>query len=124
MAWGMLAFVVSVLLFGAGLQVWMAWKTQAVRGKAVTGVAGTTGQGVELLWFHSPGCGPCKVMEPSVRELAKSHAVRMVDVTRDPDAAAQLGVMATPTTVVLRGGVVERVQLGVVAPGALAAMLA
>jgi thioredoxin 1 len=123
-AWGMLAFVIGVLVMGAALQIWMAMKSQAIRGQRVEGVAGVPAEGVRLLWFHSPGCGPCKVMEPTVRELAKDRPVTIVDVTVDPEAASRFGVMGTPTTVVVRDGVVERVQLGVVPKGALEAMLA
>lgn len=123
MPWGILAFVVGVLLVGAALQVWMEFRSQAARGRPVQGVAGVTGRGVEVLWFHSPSCGPCRVMEPSVREVQRDHPVRIVDVTRDPEAAAKLGVMATPTTVVVRDGVVERVQLGVIPKEGLIALL-
>ncbi len=124
MAWTALAFVVGVLVFGGLLQLYMGVQSQVARGRKVEGVAGITGRGVELVWFHSPGCGPCKAMEPFVRELARERPVAIVDVTVDPDAAARLSVMGTPTTVVLRDGVVERVQLGVVPKAALEVLLA
>jgi len=72
-----------------------------------------------LLWFHSPSCGPCRAMEPAVRELAKEGRARSVDVTRHREVAMAFGIMATPTTIHLRDGHVRHVKLGALSAGAL-----
>lgn len=59
-----------------------------------------------VLWeFSSTRCGPCQVMEPTVRRLvADGYAVRQVDVDRDPQAASQFRVSSIPCFVLVAGG--------------------
>jgi len=58
-----------------------------------------------LIDFWQEGCGPCKIMNGIVNELAEefdgaAHVVK-VDVGRVPGAAAAFKVQSTPTFVVL-----------------------
>jgi thiol-disulfide isomerase/thioredoxin len=58
-----------------------------------------------LLDFFQHGCGPCKIMDGIVNELAEefeetAHIVK-VNVARVPGAAQAFGVRSTPTFVVL-----------------------
>lgn len=60
------------------------------------------------------GCGPCKLLEPVVLQLAKDYAGRLkvaeFDVARSPGIAQRLRITATPTVVyVAQGQEVERV---------------
>jgi thioredoxin 1 len=64
--------------------------------------------------FWSPSCGPCRMLEPIVVDLATEFDGRVkvveVDVSAAPAASAHFGVMATPTVLYLHGGEeVERV---------------
>jgi thiol-disulfide isomerase/thioredoxin len=58
-----------------------------------------------LLDFMQLTCGPCKVMDGIVNELAEEYAgsahVVKVDVTKVPGAAQAFGVRSTPTFVLL-----------------------
>lgn len=59
---------------------------------------------MQYIVFKSPACLPCARLEPRVAEVAegKPEDVFMsVDVTTDPEVAAQWGVMAVPTMVLL-----------------------
>ena len=47
-----------------------------------------------------------------------------VDVTEDPESASRLSILATPSTVVVRDGIVVDVVLGMMPKGALLARLA
>ena len=62
----------------------------------------------------SPGCGPCRMLEPIVMDLAAEYAGRVkfaeVNAAEAFETTARLGVMSTPTVVFVRGGrEVERV---------------
>jgi thioredoxin 1 len=59
-----------------------------------------------LLVFTSPTCGPCKLQQlPIVDRLMLDWRdrmdVRVIDVTEQPEVAAQFGVWSLPTTIVL-----------------------
>lgn len=58
----------------------------------------------EVLFFHATWCGPCHVIEPMVRQLAKQVAIRDVDIEREPALARRFNVRQVPTLVRLRDG--------------------
>jgi thioredoxin 1 len=69
------------------------------RERAATGRSG-------LLVFTSPTCAPCKLQQLPIvdRILIDWHdkiEVEIIDVTQQPDMAAQYGVWSLPTTIVL-----------------------
>lgn len=67
---------------------------------------------VVLVDFYADWCGPCKMLEPVVEELATETdaAVAKVDVDAHQELAAQYGVRGVPTVVVLaESEVVEQV---------------
>lgn len=76
-----------------------------------------------LLWFHSLHCGPCHAMRPQVQALIAQGRAREIDVTAHLNVARALGVVATPTTVRVRAGVVEAVQVGALSAEGLSAMV-
>ncbi len=58
-----------------------------------------------LLDFSSPNCGPCQQMRPVVQRLvADGLPVREVDITRQPQLAAQYRVTQVPTFIVVANG--------------------
>ncbi len=62
----------------------------------------------------SPGCGPCRMLEPIVMDLASEYAGRVkvaeLNAAEAGRTAARYGVMGTPTVLFFRGGrEVERV---------------
>ena len=60
-----------------------------------------------VLDVWSPGCGPCRMLEPVVVALAGRYAGRVkvaeLNAAEAPEAAARLGVMGTPTVIFFRG---------------------
>jgi len=101
-----------------GLQIFMVRRVRKQQGKPAPELAGPAGARVAggkaaLFYFYSPACGACRAMTPVVRQLAQGDpGVFPVDVSQDMDTARRFGVMATPTTILVRGGVVERVLVG------------
>lgn len=61
-----------------------------------------------VLDVWSPGCGPCRMMEPVVMDLASEYQGRVkvaeLNAAEASRSAARLGVMGTPTVLFLRNG--------------------
>ena len=68
-----------------------------------------------LVDFTAVWCGPCKMLDPIVKQLAQDwdSQVKVVklDVDTNPDLAIQYQVMGVPTLMLFKGGqAVERVS--------------
>ena len=59
-----------------------------------------------LVDFYADWCGPCKMLEPTVQEIAAETAatVAKVDVDANQELAAQYGVRGVPTLVLFADG--------------------
>ena len=61
-----------------------------------------------LVDFWAPWCGPCKAIAPILDELSKDLAGKLtiakVNVDEAGEIAAQFGVRAIPTMILLKGG--------------------
>lgn len=66
-----------------------------------------------LIYFYSESCPPCKQMTPIIDDLATRHEkISKIDVKRDPEAARQYKIRATPTLILVKGGVIDDILLG------------
>lgn len=67
--------------------------------------------------FYADWCGPCRMMNPVVEELAEelgdSAQVVKVNVDDAPDVASRYGVQSIPTFVVLQDGQAKQTLVGV-----------
>ncbi len=58
--------------------------------------------------FHATWCGPCKMMDPVIKELAPEFKgqVRMIkiDIDKNSNLAAQLGIRSVPTFAIYHRG--------------------
>ena len=65
-------------------------------------------EGAILVDFWAEWCGPCKMMEPLLAELAERHSgslkIAKIDVQSFPDIAMRYGVMNLPTLVLFSDG--------------------
>jgi thioredoxin 1 len=81
--------------------------------------------GVVLVDFYADWCGPCKMLEPTVAQLARETpaAVAKVDIDTLQGLASQYGVRGVPTLLLFSDGEpVERV-VGVRDYGTLASLV-
>ena len=70
--------------------------------------------GVVVVDFWSTGCPPCRMMAPSLNELATEMVGKVkivkVDVDDAPDVSARFGIRALPTFILFKdGNVVDKI---------------
>lgn len=68
----------------------------------------THAEGAVLVDFWSPGCGPCRAMEPVLEAVSQHHpdvAFAKLNAADNPDIAWAFGVVSVPTLVLFRKGV-------------------
>lgn len=80
-----------------------------------------------LLDFWSTSCGPCRLLAPTIAALAQANAdkavVMKVNVTENMGLAAQFGISAVPTLVLLKNGQVVERLVGVQKQATLQALI-
>lgn len=70
-----------------------------------------------LLDFWAPWCGPCRMLTPTVEELAEEQGDKLlvgkVNVDEQPDLASRFGIMSIPTLLVFQNGELRESTVGV-----------
>ncbi|MDA3862432.1 MAG: thioredoxin family protein [Deltaproteobacteria bacterium] len=96
----------------------MLFKLKKMKGKAAPRLTGKPQKAIEnqksaLFYFYSPSCGACRSMTPVISQLANQNDnVFKVDITEDYDLARKFGVMATPTTILIKDKIIKDVIIG------------
>ena len=80
-----------------------------------------------LVDFWATWCGPCKMLAPTVAEIAEEYAGRVkvgkVNVDNAPDLAARYGITSIPVLLLFRKGEVAQTSVGFVPKADVVAML-
>lgn len=79
-----------------------------------------------LLDFWAGWCGPCRMLSPTMEEIAQARPdilVGKINVDEEPELAARFQVMSIPTLVVMKEGRVVRQAVGGRPKGQILAML-
>ena len=75
-----------------------------------------TRRGVVLIDFWAPWCGPCKIIAPTLNEIAESDpgfTVAKVNVDQNQQLAKKFKIRNIPTMLVLKDGVEAKRIVGV-----------
>ncbi len=74
-------------------------------------------EGVALIDFWSPRCGPCMMMAPIFDEISKEigdkAVVAKVNVDAEPELAMKYGIMTIPTFMTFKNGETVDQTIGV-----------
>lgn len=114
-----LIIVVSIVLLFIVLQFLMIRKSKSQKGKLIENVDGVIGEAVDkhqnlLIYFWGPGCAACKPQTKIIENLKQSYDnILSFDISKDISRARKLGIMATPTILVIKNKVIEEVLIGV-----------
>ena len=80
-----------------------------------------------LVDFWATWCGPCKMLAPTVAEIAEEYAGRVkvgqVNVDNAPEIAARYGITSIPVLLLFRNGEVAKTSVGFVPKTDVVAML-
>ncbi len=68
-----------------------------------------------ILYFFTPSCGACRMLEPVIDKLKKHHsdAIYKIDASRNSDAAMAYGVLGVPFVVFIEKAKVVSAKVGV-----------
>jgi thioredoxin 1 len=77
--------------------------------------------------FWAEWCGPCKMIAPSLEEIATELAgkvkVAKLNIDENPELAAQFGVRSIPTLAIFKAGEVADIKVGAAPKTALSSWI-
>ncbi|MCG5475043.1 MAG: thioredoxin [Sinorhizobium fredii] len=77
--------------------------------------------------FWAEWCGPCKMIAPSLEEIATELAGRVkvakLNIDENPELAAQYGVRSIPTLALFKAGEVADIKVGAAPKTALSSWI-
>lgn len=70
-----------------------------------------------LIDFWASWCGPCKMLAPTIEQLAQEYqgqyVIGKINVDDQPELSSEFGIMSIPTLMVFKEGKVVATQMGV-----------
>ncbi|WP_428025209.1 thioredoxin [Arcobacter sp.] len=84
----------------------------------------TVKEGISMVDFWAPWCGPCRMLAPVIDELAEEYEgkanICKVNTDEEQDLAVKFGVRSIPTIVFLKDGEVVDQMIGAASKQAFA----
>ena len=113
--WYILAGIIGMF---AILQIMIAVRSRLQKNKPAPQLPGRYGEALKsgeaaLFYFYSPGCRACTPMTPQIEQMGKENPrVFKIDVSREMEVAKSFGIMATPSTILVKEGIIREFLLG------------
>ncbi|MEO2066100.1 MAG: thioredoxin family protein, partial [Desulfurobacteriaceae bacterium] len=91
--------LVFSFIFIFGLRFYWRWKAKRLKGEPVPEelLVPKLKEGKGLIYFYSPNCRPCQMVEPVYKKLSKElkgvHFVK-INVLEKPEAVRKIGILA------------------------------
>ncbi len=80
-----------------------------------------------LVDFWAAWCGPCRMLAPTLEEIASEQEgaikVGKVNVDEQPELARQFGIVSIPTLIVFRDGQIKNQTMGLQSKANIMALL-
>ena len=80
-----------------------------------------------LVDYWAEWCGPCKMIAPSLDDVAKDYAgklkVAKLNIDDNQDTPAKYGIRGSPTLMLFKGGNVEATKVGALSKSQLTAFI-
>jgi thioredoxin 1 len=73
--------------------------------------------------FWAPWCGPCRMMDPVLKALARDYKVCKVNTDSNPELANHYGISAIPALFIFKDGKVVAQHVGMMSEAELRAEL-
>ena len=101
-------FLALFFLFMYFFKIYVRQKVKKMEGKQASIIKDG------LVYFYSERCGACKMMKPEIEKLKEKLEVLEIDVGRPEGlkVAQEFGVMATPTSILIKDGIIKKVFVG------------
>jgi thioredoxin 1 len=111
--------VVGIVGIFLVFQLIMKYKSWSRRGKQAPKVGGALGRSILkgekiVAYFYNPTCRACKTQErylPTVQEKFKN--IFRINAAKERETANAFGIMGTPTTIVIEGGIIKAYFVGI-----------
>jgi thioredoxin len=72
----------------------------------------TVAEGITLVDFWAPWCGPCRLMSPVMDQLAENNKVVKVNTDENQDLTIKLGIRSVPTFMIFKDGSLMETLVG------------
>ncbi|CUS98779.1 Thioredoxin [Candidatus Kryptobacter tengchongensis] len=112
----------AIIVFFILMNLSVVLRAKLKKGKSLSDLGGEIGKAIKngekvVLYFYSPTCSACKVQTPIIDKLMNSVDGKVkifkIDVSRDINVALKLGVMGTPSTVIIENARIKEFFVGV-----------
>lgn len=111
-------FIGGIILLFILLQVITVLSSKKMKGNKLNGLTGRlkeleNSDSKGLVYFFSPQCHACKTITPVIQQMKNEHKnIFDINVAENFDTARIFGIKATPTTILVKGGIISEVIIG------------